>query len=70
MEVIKIRYNNNTTEVIDNSFVFNGELIKSSYNQVSGRVGGEITHVFKSEIEYINDRPYWEGKEIYEILWK
>ena len=28
MEVIKIRYNNNTTEVIDNSFVFNGKLIK------------------------------------------
>lgn len=67
MEIIKIRYSNNTTEVIDNSFMFNGELIKSSYTQVSGRVGGEITEVLKSEIEYINDKPYWKGKEIYEI---
>ena len=67
METIKIRYNNNITEVIDNSFVFNGELIKSSYTQVTGRVGGQITEVLKSEIKYINNKPYWKGKEIYEI---
>ena len=52
METIKIRYNNNITEVIDNSFVFNGELIKSSYTQVTGRVGGQITEVLKSKIDY------------------
>ena len=67
METIKIRYNNNITEVIDNSFVFNGELIRSSYTQVTGRVGGQITEVLKSEIKYINNKPYWKGKEIYEI---
>lgn len=67
MEIIKIRYNNNETVVVDNSFVFQGELIKSSYTQVTGRVGGQITHVFKSEIEYINNKPFWKGKEIYEI---
>ena len=67
METIKIRYNNNITEVIDNSFVFNGLLIKSSYTQVTGRVGGQITDVLKSEIKYINNKPYWKGKEIYEI---
>ena len=67
METIKIRYNNNITEVIDNSFVFNGMLIKSSYTQVTGRVGGQITEVLKSEIKYINNKPYWKGKEIYEI---
>ena len=67
METIKIRYNNNITEVIDNSFVFNGLLIKSSYTQVTGRVGGQITEVLKSEIKYINNKPYWKGKEIYEI---
>lgn len=67
METIKIRYNNNITEVIDNSFVFNGVLIKSSYTQVTGRVGGQITEVLKSEIKYINNKPYWKGKEIYEI---
>ena len=65
METIKIRYNNNITEVIDNSFVFNGVLIKSSYTQVTGRVGGQITEVLKSEIKYINNKPYWKGKEIY-----
>lgn len=69
METIKIRYNNNITEVIDNSFVFNGELIKSSYTQVTGRVGGQITEVLKSEIKYINNKPYWKGKEIYEIYY-
>lgn len=67
MGQIKIRYNNNITEVIDNSFVFNGVLIKSSYTQVTGRVGGQITEVLKSEIKYINNKPYWKGKEIYEI---
>ena len=67
METIKIRYNNNITEVIDNSFVFNRVLIKSSYTQVTGRVGGQITEVLKSEIKYINNKPYWKGKEIYEI---
>ena len=69
METIKIRYNNNITEVIDNSFVFNGELIRSSYTQVTGRVGGQITEVLKSEIKYINNKPYWKGKEIYEIYY-
>lgn len=69
METIKIRYNNNITEVIDNSFVFNGVLIKSSYTQVTGRVGGQITEVLKSEIKYINNKPYWKGKEIYEIYY-
>lgn len=67
MKTVKIRYNNNITEVIDNSFVFNGVLIKSSYTQVTGRVGGQITEVLKSEIKYINNKPYWKGKEIYEI---
>lgn len=67
IEIIKIRYNNNITEVIDNSFMFNGKLIKSSHIQVTGRVGGEIAEVLKSEIEYINGKSYWKGKEIYEI---
>lgn len=67
-DVVQIRYNNNIETVIDNSHVFKGILIKSSYLQVEGRVGGEKQYVFKSEIKYIDNKPYWKGKEVYEII--
>lgn len=55
MEIIKIRYNDNYTTY------------ENGIQYTIGRVGGQITHIFKSEIEYINNKPFWKGKEIYEI---
>lgn len=52
--IVQIRYNNVRSSTFLNRTVMN--------------IGDPYKYIFKSEIEYIKDKPYWKGKEIYEII--
>lgn len=41
---------------------------ENGFRYKNGRIGGDSQYVFKSEINYIKGKPFWKGKEIYEII--
>lgn len=47
---------------------FDNGYTSTFFNQTTTYIEWKWQYIFKSEIEYIDNKPYLKGKEIYEII--